>query len=251
MAQRPLIGIITNLENDPNYLFPGYPRVTINEDYHRSLLAAGAVPLLIPPSPDLSALPQQLDLLDGLVLAGGSDVDPLRYGQQPRLECGLPNPVRDTFEFRALELASERQLPTFGICRGLQVVNVCRGGTLHQDISHSGSTQRHMMGGNPSLGAHEITIEAGSFLAQAWAPRHDSALPTRVLVNSFHHQVADRVADSLRVVARADDGNVEALEATDGAPLWAVQWHPEMMSGANEMSQKLFGWFVDTVAARP
>ncbi|GAA1397778.1 gamma-glutamyl-gamma-aminobutyrate hydrolase family protein [Luteococcus peritonei] len=244
MSTRPVIGIITNLELDPHYLFPGYARVTVNEDYHRSLLAAGAVPVLIPPTPELSVLPDQLALLDGLVLAGGQDVDPLRYGAQPRLECGVPNPRRDAFELEALRLAREAGLPTFGICRGLQIVNTFLGGTLHQDISHAGSPQRHMMGGNPALGAHAISIEPDSFLDDAWGTRS-------AVVNSFHHQAVDRVAEQLAVVARAADGIVEAVEYTgEEFDLFAVQWHPEMMSGSDARAKALFTWFVDLVAGR-
>ena len=244
MSARPVIGIITNLELDPHYLFPGYPRVTLNEDYHRSLAAAGAIPLLIPPTPDLSVLPDQLALLDGLVLAGGQDVDPLCYGVQPQLECGVPNPMRDAFELQALQLARQAGLPTLGICRGLQLVNVFLGGTLHQDISHAGTAQRHMMGGNPALGAHAISIEPGSFLAEAW----DTG---SAVVNSFHHQAVDRVAPGLAVAARADDGIVEAVEYTGEAfALFAVQWHPEMMSGVDDRAKALFTWFVDLVSGR-
>lgn len=241
MTTRPVIGIITNVELDPHYLFPGYARVTLNEDYHRSVIAAGAIPVMIPPVPQLDVLPAQLAMLDGLVLAGGQDVDPLRYDAQPRLECGVPNPMRDAFELEALALAREAGLPTLGICRGLQIVNTFLGGTLHQDISHAGSPQRHMMGGNPALGAHSISIEPGSFLADAWGT-------SSATVNSFHHQAIDQVGEQLSVVARASDGIVEAVEYTgDDFPLYAVQWHPEMMSAAptpeGQQARDLFGWF--------
>ena len=98
MTTRPVIGIITNLDPDPNYQFPGYPRVTINEDYPRSIAASGGVPVLIPPMADRGLLADQLSLVDALVLAGGPDVDPLTYGADPQERCGTPSPLRDAFE---------------------------------------------------------------------------------------------------------------------------------------------------------
>lgn len=248
MSNRPVIGIITNVELDRHYLFPGYPRVTLNEDYPRSIAAAGGVPVLITPSKDLSLLADQLSLVDALVLAGGQDVDPLLYGAEPRTECGAPNPTRDAFEFEALRLARAAGMPVLGICRGLQVTNTFLGGSLHQDISHSGSTQRHMMEANPAVAAHGITVEPDSFLDEAWHL-------AQTTVNSFHHQVVDRVAPGLAVAARAADGAVEAVEYTgDEFDLVAVQWHPEMMSAADspagEQARALFTWFVDLAAGR-
>ncbi|MEL4356361.1 MULTISPECIES: gamma-glutamyl-gamma-aminobutyrate hydrolase family protein [unclassified Luteococcus] len=248
MNQRPVIGIITNVELDRNYLFPGYPRVTLNQDYPRSIADAGGVPVMIMPSPDLSLLADQLSLVDALVLAGGQDVDPQLYGADPRQECGAPNAVRDRFELEALQLARAAGMPVLGICRGLQITNTFLGGTLHQDISHSGSTQRHMMDANPALGAHQISVEPESFLDEAWGV-------TEARVNSFHHQVVDQVAPGLSVAARAADGSVEAVEYTgEEFDLVAVQWHPEMMSGADstegEQARRLFSWFVDLAAGR-
>lgn len=238
MGTRPIIGIVTNLDNDPNHLFPGYPRITQNEDYARSITEAGGVPLLLPPSPELGVLDDQLPLLDGLVLAGGPDVDPHVYGQEPHTLCGAPSPVRDRFELAALKLARERRLPTLGICRGLQVINVFAGGTLVQDLSLTTSTTKHMASANPSEPVHRITIEPGSFLHRLWET-------TDARVNSFHHQGIDRLGWQLRVVARSSDALVEAIEwANADFPLIAVQWHPEMMTLQSEQARALFTHFV-------
>ena len=244
MSTRPVIGIVTNLENDAHYLFPGYPRAMLNEDYHRSVIAAGSVPVLIPPTPDVTTLPQQLALVDGLLLAGGQDVDPLRYGESPVVECGPPSPVRDAFEFAALDLALAGGLPVFGICRGLQLLNVHQGGTLHQDNTHAGTRLRHAGTAEPEAAAHPVEIVPGSFLAEALGR-------TSALVNSFHHQSIRRLAPGLDAVATAPDGLVEAVwlartreGRTPSAPVAAVQWHPEMMSRTDPDSQALFRWFV-------
>ena len=120
-ARKPVIGIITNVEYDPHYLFPGYRRVAVNEDYSRSITQAGGIPIMLPPSTDHSTLPQQLALLDGLLLAGGSDVDPLLYGQPAKQECQTTSPIRDAYEIEALRLARENRLPVLGICRGMRI----------------------------------------------------------------------------------------------------------------------------------
>lgn len=244
MTTRPVIGIITNLDPDPHYQFPGYQRVSLNDDYPRAVALGGGVPVLIAPSAERSLLADQLSLVDGLVLAGGPDVDPLAYGQDPQALCGVPSPVRDAFEFEALRLAREAGMPVLGICRGLQVANVFCGGTLFQDMSYAGTTQKHAAGGNPSLPAHRITIEPKSFLDEAWGVR-------TARVNSFHHQAIDQLGTGLEVVARAADGTIEAVEYTgDDFDLVGVQWHPEMMAATNQQARSLFTWFVDVVAGR-
>lgn len=238
---RPVIGIITNFDYDANYFSAGYNRITINNDYPRSVQAAGGVPLLIAPSPDLGALPEQLGLLDGLILAGGNDVDPRLYGQDMDARCQVTSPVRDAFELEALRVAQEQALPVFGICRGLQVLNTYLGGTLFQDLSLHGTTQKHAMTANLSSSAHGITVEPGSFLAQAWGAK-------TAQVNSFHHQVVDQLAEGLKPVAWAADGVIEAVESTTDFDVTAVQWHPEMMSGVDDSMAALFRWFVTKVA---
>lgn len=242
-AAKPVIGIITNFDHDPHYLFAGHARLTINEDYSRSVTAAGGVPLLIPSGADTSNLPAQLALVDGLLLAGGPDVDPLRYGQDMMAACGPTSPVRDAYEFAALEHAREMGLPVFGICRGMQVLNVFLGGTLFQDLSYAGTGQLHMASANPASPVHGITIADGSFLADALGT-------STCRVNSFHHQAVDRLAPELLPVAHAADGLVEAVQTRgeDGLRAAAVQWHPEMMSGHDLPSQHLFTWMVDWFA---
>lgn len=243
-AGRPVIGIITNLGPAAEYMFPGYERVTLNGDYPRSVAAAGGVPVLLSPSADLSLLPGQLSVLDGLVLAGGPDVSPLSYGQEPLEKCGPLSPVRDAYELEALRLARRSGTPVFAICRGMQLANVFFGGTLFQDLSYAGLAQQHWFQGNPAAGVHTIDIEPGTFLHQANGGQ-------TAVVNSYHHQVVDRLGEGLRVCARSRDGAVEALEHT--GPDWdltGVEWHPEMMSREDPLAQRLFAGFVDRLRQR-
>lgn len=235
---RPVIGVVTNLEHDPNYRFPGYPRVTINEDYHRSIAAAGGIPILIPPAEDFAVLDAQLALIDGLILAGGQDIDPALYGQVAESGVEQHSSVRDSFELAVLSRAKETGLPVLAICRGLQILNVWAGGSLHQDLPVT--TYSHACTGKPTDRVHQIAIDPGSALRAIAGTDSEE-------VNSFHHQGVDIVGRGVRVVARANDGVVEAIEMGGSvANPWAlaVQWHPEMLSRGDHFSQRLFEWIV-------
>lgn len=239
---QPVVAVVTTCGAPAHDAFPGHPRVTLEEDYHRSIAAAGGVPILLPPTTDTALLTQQLGLADALVLAGGEDVDPLRYGESPLIGTQMPNPVRDAYEWAALEVALDLDLPVLAIGRGLQLLNAWLGGTLHQDNTAAGSNLRHAGTGAPEHGSHEVTIEPGSFLETALGRR-------RALVNSFHHQSIAHLGDGLTVVARAPDGVVEAVELAGGAAVVGVQWRPELMSRADADAQALFRWFVAQAAA--
>jgi putative glutamine amidotransferase len=241
---RPVVAIITACDVAAQHPFRGHRRVALEEDYHRSIVAAGGVPILLPPTTDTALLTHQLDLADALVLAGGEDVDPLLYGESPLIGTQMPNPVRDAYEWAALEVALDLDLPVLAIGRGLQLLNAWLGGTLHQDNAAAGSNLRHAGTGAPQHGSHEITIEPGSFLEAALGRR-------RALVNSFHHQSVAHLGDGLTVVARAPDGIVEAVELAGGAAVVGVQWRPELMSRTDADAQSLFRWFVAQASAPP
>ena len=180
-------------------------------DYASSVWAAGGLPAHLPVGVDPS---EWVHHLDGLVLTGGADVDPARYGQQNT--ASDVEPERDTIEFALLDAALADAIPVLGICRGFQVVNVAAGGTLHQDVpSHA----RYDL--DPATEVHELTLVPGSRVHAMFGDTHR--------VNSLHHQTVDRVGSGLTVTATAEDGTPEAIESDDGQVL-AVQWHPEMMN---------------------
>ena len=220
------------------------PRVRVNEAYTDALAAAGLVPVVLPPI-DAAVAAASLTDIAGLVLTGGEDVDPARFGEDAHPANGEPHGRRDAYELALAREAHERRIPTLAICRGLQVMNVALGGTLIQDIPSQYSRDiAHDPAGRRADRVHRVTIEAESNLARIVGS-------TSVFTNSSHHQAAHRLGRGLRVTARSDDGIVEAIEPTDGA-WWmvGVQWHPEELTATPEdWDRRLFAAFADAVRA--
>jgi putative glutamine amidotransferase len=248
MDTRPLIGISASYHDFGDYGAVGVPR---------PLALAGAVPVILPRVPQ--ALDATLDLLDGVVLAPGRDIDPRAYGQEPDPRLAPTEPERDRFELDLVPRVLERGLPVLGMCRGIQILNVALGGTLVQDLGMRPEWSEHPS--DPGWSAwkqvehasllqeppaphprHEIAVEPGSRLARALGA-------TRAEVNSFHHQALDRVADDLAVVATAPDGVVEAIELAD-ADVLAVQWELQEEWRIDQRFLRVFDWFVEAAAQR-
>lgn len=173
---------------------------------------------------------------DGLLLPGGPDIDPALYGEKKEPACGEPNVHRDDLETRLLRIFLETGRPILGICRGLQVLNVVRGGTLLQDIAPT-QTAPHSDFLRRKRGVHAVTVTPGSLLSTALGA--ESAR-----VNSMHHQAAGRVGEGLAVTARSEDGYIEALELPDHPFCLAVQWHPEHMAEHCPEEQAIFDLFL-------
>jgi putative glutamine amidotransferase len=222
----------------------GVVRVRTNAAYVRALEVAGLVPLVLPPLAAAHAR-RALDAVSGLVLTGGEDVAPWRYGETPHCALGSVNEARDAWELALISAAHDRGLPTLAICRGIQVLNVALGGTLVQDIpSQCPSALPHAQKGARGVRVHEILVDRGSRLAEVLEAE-------RLTVNSAHHQSIARIADGLRVTARSPDGIIEGAEWA-GNDWWAlgVQWHPEELIETPEpWDRGLFAAFAD--AAKP
>jgi putative glutamine amidotransferase len=187
--------------------------------YFEAVQRAGGIPVLLPPQPaDDEAVSRVLDGVDGLIVTGGADVDPARYGQDAAPETDKPQLERDAWEDALLSAAIERELPFLGICRGMQVLNVNRGGSLHQHVPDVVGDDRFRIG-NGQFATNEVVTEPGSEL--------DALVGAKLPVKSYHHQAVDAVGEGLRVTARTGDGIVQAVEL-EGVPFGiAVQWHPE------------------------
>lgn len=237
----PIIGISSGFEFDQNYLFKGYPRLMLNRDYPRSIEAAGGIPLVLPLSQNYDVVREQVRRVDAVLLSGGQDVNPLIYNQEPHEKLNNISPERDAFELLVLQAAVELKKPVMGICRGSQIMNAYFGGTLFQDNSlKEGAYIKHAQSANPQQPIHHVTVEADSFLAKAVGK-------TEFLINSFHHQSIDKVAPGFKAIASAHDGVVEGIEATGDHFMFAVQWHPEMMSAEDVPSQSIFKAFINQV----
>ena len=229
----PVIGL-------PARMDPGKDRQYLNRVYPDSVSASGGIPIMLPLLEDVRALRPVAERLDGLLLTGSdSDLDPARYGAERLPQCGPAQPLRDETDFFLLEAAFARRIPILATCYGLQSLNVFMGGTLIQDIAAAMPTGiRHNDDGAQGRPSHAVEIKQESLLA----PLAGEPQP---MVNSTHHQAADRVAKGLEVIARAPDGIIEALTGSDPRHwVLAVQWHPEKSFSYDTFSQKIFHTFI-------
>ena len=219
-------------------------RVRLTAAYVTALESAGLIPLIVPPLSSASAAAAILDSVSGLVLTGGEDVDPARYGEKRHEKIRSINAARDATEAALIEEAKARGKPVLAICRGIQILNVALGGTLVQDIPSQLDTKiAHDEDSPRNSRSHDISIEPGSLIAKAVGTEHCT-------VNSFHHQSVKRVADGMRVTSRSPDGVIEGLESTDDWWVIAVQWHPEEMTDSPEpWDRGLFKAFAQQLGA--
>lgn len=209
-------------------------------EYLNAIQRAGGVPLVLSPwHADACVL---LDAVSGLLLAGGGDVSPRRYGSNGHACIYGVDEVRDEGELALFFGARRRSMPILGICRGAQLTNVALGGTL---ITHLPERTTLLHRAEPKGGVlHQVNIASGSRLHAALAEGGTAASPIQAEVMSWHHQAIDRVATGLTVTAQADDGTIEAVETGEGPWLVAVQWHPELTAAVAPMQQRLFNAFV-------
>ena len=240
-ARRPVIGITSNY---------GEQTAKLAEGYYKQVEQAGGTPVLLPPLPTSDtqhvaqeALLTMLDRIDGLLLTGGADVNPLFVGEEPAVRLGGINSERDLSELLLARLAFNRQLPILGICRGMQVLAMALDGKVAQDITDMASL-KHSQDADRTTPTHLVTLEPGSVLAAVFCDSDDKAGKAclQLPVNSFHHQAVSEPGPRLRVVARAADGIVEGVESNEYKAVLGVQWHPECMGAAGS---PLFKWLVD------
>lgn len=228
--ERPVIAISGNYKEG---------ECRLAEGYYASILQAGGTPLILPPYDNNEALLAALPAIDGLLLTGGGDINPLFMGEEPIQQLHSINARRDRQELLLTRLAADRQIPILGICRGLQVINAAFGGKLHQDIYiQAEATVKHDQDLERACASHTIVIEKESLLHRIFGKR-------QLAVNSFHHQAAAEAAPGFAVTAVAPDGIIEGIESTEYKSIIGVQWHPEcFILNRDECMAPLFNWFI-------
>lgn len=240
--KKPIIGISASMIfEEKDELFLGDKYSCVAHSYVDAIYKSGGIPVVLPILKDVSAIREQVKLLDGIVLSGGRDVDPHFYGEEPLEKLEAIFPERDVHETALIKAATDLKKPIFAICRGMQILNVVYGGTLYQDISYApGEHIKHYQIGTPYQATHSIKIDKSSTLFRM----ADKLEVERV--NSFHHQALKKLADGLKVVATAPDGIIEAVEGSneDGMFILGVQFHPEMMYDKSTFARSMFKRFI-------
>ena len=222
--KRPVIGITGNYEDLTCKLGRGY---------YQSVVAAGGVPVVIPPVADKHVVINTLEHVDALILSGGGDINPLWAGEEPSPKLHGINQERDLSELLIARLAYNRQIPMLGICRGIQTLATAFGGKVAQDISDV-ATIKHSQDADRSEPTHTVIVDEESQL-------FDIYKSAKLMVNSFHHQAVAEAGDKFKVVAKSPDGIIEAMESSEFKSILGVQWHPECL----EEGLPLFQWLVN------
>ena len=220
--RQPIIGLTANYEGID---------ATLRDRYYKQVVAAGGTPVIIPPVADKEVLVNTLQHLDGLILTGGGDHNPLWFGEDPSPKLHNINRERDLAEMMLTRLAYNRQIPMLGICRGIQTLAVALGGKVTQDIT---AKVKHSQDADRSEPTHCVKIDKGSTLYNIYGTE-------KIFVNSFHHQAVSEPGAHFRTIAKSSDGIVEAIESSEYKSILGVQWHPEWLE---EEGGKVFKWLV-------
>lgn len=243
------IGIPTDELIEINPIMPNNHPAYAPHDVKEAFIKLGAIPLIIAFPDDVSKVDQlaqdYVQLIDGLMLPGGPDVDPTFYGEEPHPKIGMTLYQKDRFEIALIKAALAADRPIFGICRGIQIMNVAMGGTLYQDLESQYPELKiqHPQATLGQFATHHVELTAGSKLAKLYGQ-------STIKVNSRHHQAVKAVGKGLKVTAVAPDGVIEGMESTDTDLFLGVQWHPENMWQQEDPQQLVvFQDFLDRIAA--
>lgn len=235
-----VIGITGNMAYLNEKSFLGYERLYLSQDYVNSVINANAIPYVLPITENLQVIKEYAKRIDGLIISGGYDVNPKLYNEEPDKLLGEIMPKRDFFESNLIKEVYKLKKPIFGICRGLQLINVVFGGSLYQDLSRADFIKiKHEQDAKWDIAIHSVKLSGilKSLLNE-----------DIYYVNSFHHQMIKQLANNFDIVAKAKDGAIEAIHYNkDDSFIFAVQWHPEMMTNNDENARKIFNMFVDKV----
>lgn len=236
----PVIGISASLLTIESGCFLGKERSAVVRDYIDAVGLAGGIPIVLPVVERENLIEQQMALVDGLLLSGGCDVSPLFYNEEPKKGLETVNTDRDLYEIQLIKIARRLKKPIFGICRGMQLLNVACGGTLYQDIDLSfSSALQHNQKAKPDEAVHHVHLVPKTNLQHIFTEES-------ILANSFHHQAIKELASNLRANAHSSDGIIEGVEGIEEDHfVLAVQWHPELMIKKHPIMLKLFHVFIE------
>lgn len=213
----------------------------VNDTYVNAVLKAGAVPLILPICQDKKVIEAMVDACDAIIMTGGVDIHPRYYHEEISRYCGAFDVDRDSFEIMLLDILDQKQLPILGICRGCQMLNVYYGGTLYQDLGQEKTcTIMHNQLGSRGYGCHGIYLKENNFLSSIYQDGD--------LVNSYHHQAVKDLAPCFKEAAISQDGIIEAYQHIS-KPIYAVQFHPEVMVENDDKALKIFSQFVEGIEA--
>ncbi len=243
--KKSVIGISSNILGLEKGLFAGYKRAYVDVSYINAVINAGGVPHLLPLNENEKIIEEFVKNVDGIVLTGGNDVFPLLYGEEPKEKLGEIFPERDKFDSLLIRFAMAYKKPVFGICRGMQIINVECGGSLYQDLSYDENVKiKHFQKARAHTPTHSINVASNSFLADIY--------PEGIgFINSYHHQTINQLAPGFVITAKSADDVIEAIEnISEDTFVIGVQWHPEMMAVNDKAAQKLFKKFVNEVDLR-
>ncbi|WP_295162389.1 gamma-glutamyl-gamma-aminobutyrate hydrolase family protein [uncultured Brachyspira sp.] len=235
-----VIGLSGNILYENNSI----PKAFINNSYVNSIIRAKGIPFIMPITEDEKIIKKMAENTDGIIMTGGADIHPFRYDEEPIEKIGSISQERDEYDFKLMKYASEMNKPIFGICRGMQVINVHFGGTLIQDIPTQRNTNiLHSQTAEYHTATHKIQIAKDSIIYDMFGEYYE--------VNSFHHQAIDKLSKYFKVTASSKDGIAEAIEYNKkDSFILGVQWHPELMSARNIKMQNLFDMFVEVCKSR-
>jgi putative glutamine amidotransferase len=248
VPRKPIVGVTGYQIEPPRAQRAGFGARELSAfacTYFHWLNEVGTIPVPLTPIVDIE---DSLELVDGIVLSGGADIDPSRYGAERHSSVVETHPERDEFELTLARAALERGTPILGICRGLQLLNVAQGGTLHQHVPDLPGTLVHSS--EWETGVRDRSRKWGPVFhpVEVSSPRLADWTGATLETNTYHHQAADQIGTGLEVAARSADGIVEALTGTD-APVLGVQWHPEMHQAGEPGGEAPFRWLVNRLAA--
>jgi putative glutamine amidotransferase len=229
--KKPIIGVTAHVELDYKH--------SLASDYVKAIITANGLPVILPIWLDQD-VQQLVEMLDGIVITGGGDIDPTIFGEEPHPQLGTISPGRDSFEMALIQAFLKKNKPILGICRGMQILNLTIGGDMFQDI-YSQSEQpllQHSQKANRTHRAHYVEAQEGSLMAKL-------AGQSKFMVNTFHHQAVRNVPEPLMISGVASDGVIEAIESVEHRFVLGVQWHPEALAVAGEeMNKRIFAEFV-------